>query len=337
MFSSKKTIFRRIGLLSLFLFLALVSAQSAAASTIGGFVYDRQRNPIAEVDVELLNENYVVRGRTKTNSIGRYEFMGIGDGRYYIRVLPFRFNFEDQTQEVIVETLSLLGSGNGNFEKDFYLVRKKGGLDDTTTGVVFAQEVPKEAEELYKRAESDLSAKRQADAIKNLVEAIKIFPTYYAASQRLGIELLKNGQYKDAASLFIRAAEVNPKSSRAFYYMGFALNQVGKEYNSAALKALEKAAVLAPASWEVAFLIGKIERQEGDFPSAEKNLLKAKKLADVRVPNIHIELSQLYANDLKQFDKAADELELYLKATDKNDATIKEKIADLRLKAKKQS
>lgn len=335
MFSSRILIFRRINYSFLILLFVLMFAQSSLASTIGGFVYDQQRNPVAEVDVELLNENYVVRDRTKTNSVGRYQFEVTFDGRYYVRVLPFRFNLEDQTQEVIVNTLSLLGQGTGHFEKDFYLLRRKGGLDDTTTGVVFAQEVPKGAEELYKKAEDDLSNKRVVDGIKKLVEAIKIFPSYYAASQRLGVELLKTGQYMDAVNLFVRAAEANPKSSRSFYYMGFALNKSGRGYNQAALKALEKAVVLAPASWEVAFLIGKIERQEGNFAEAEKYLLKSKKLTDAKIPEIHIELAQLYGNDLKQFDKAADELELYMKSSNKQDEKTKKIISDLRNKAKK--
>lgn len=335
MFSLRILFVRRVGYISFLLFFLLIIVQSSSASTIGGFVYDQQRNPVSEVDVELLNENYAVRDRTRTNSIGRYQFEVAFDGRYFVRVLPFRYNLEDQTQEVIVNTLSLLGQGNGNFEQDFYLIRKKGGLDDTTTGVVFAQEVPKEAEELYKKAEKDFSEKRVLDGIKQLVEAIKIFPTYYAASQRLGIELMKTGQYMDAVNLFVRAAEANPKSSRAFYYMGFCLNKSGKQYNQAALKALENAAVLAPASWEVAFLIGKIERQEGNFAEAEKYLLKSKKLTDAKVPEIHIELAQLYGNDLKQYDKAADELELYMKSTNKKDENTKKIISDLRNKAKK--
>lgn len=335
MFSSRILNFRRTGFSFFFFLFLLVSVQSSMASTIGGFVYDQQRNPVVEVDVELLNENYSVRDRTRTNAVGRYQFEVAFDGRYYVRVLPFRFNLEDQTQEVIVQTISLLGSGNGNFEQDFYLVRKRGGLDDTTTGVVFAQEVPKEAEELYKNAENDFSEKRVSDGVKKLVEAIKIFPTYYAASQRLGIELMKTEQYLDAVSFFVRAAEANPKSSRAFYYMGFSLNKAGKQYNRAALKALEKAAVLAPISWEIAFLAGKIERQEGNFSEAEKQLLRSKKLTDSRIPEIHIELSQLYGNDLKQYDKAADELELYMKASNKKDEKTKKIISELRSKAKK--
>lgn len=335
MISSRILNFRRMGYSFLLLFFFIIFSQTALSSTIGGFVYDQQRNPVPEVDVELLNEDYFVRNRIRTNSVGRYEFTNLPDGRYYVRVLPFRLNFEDQTQEVVIHTISLLGSGSMNYEKDFYLVRKKGGLDDTTTGVVFAQEVPKEAEDFYKKAENDFSNKRVVDGIKKLVEAIKIFPAYYAASQRLGIELLKNGQFLDAVNLFVRAAEANPKSSRAFYYMGFALNKAGKDYNQAALKALEKASVLAPASWEVAFLLGKIERQEGNFLEAEKHLLKSKKLTDTRIPEIHIELAQLYGNDLKQFGKAADELELYLKSSNKKDEKTEKIISDLRNKAKK--
>ncbi len=313
-------------------------SQNVSASTIGGFVYDQQRNPIPQVDVELLNENYSVRDRTKTNDVGRYQFEVSFDGRYYVRVLPFRHNLEDQTQEVIVHTISLLsGAGTMHFEKDFTLLRKKGGLDDTTNGVVFAQEVPKEAEEFYKKAVEDFSEKRDLEGMKNLVQAIKIFPSYYAASQRLGIELMRNGRHMDAVDLFVRAAEANPKSSRSFYYMGFCLNKAGRQYNPAALKALEKASVLAPASWEVAYLIGKIERQEGNFAEAERHLLRSKKLTDARVPEIHIELAQLYGNDLKQYDKAADELELYMKSSNKSDEKTKKIISDLRSKAKKNS
>ncbi len=336
----------------LLLALILVSAQISLAanvnskpnsfgSTISGFVYDQNRNPVSQVDVELVNANIggsrSLRDRTDPN--GRYEFNGLADGRYTVNVLAFRLNLNDKSEEVIVHTVSILGGGgSGYFSKDIYLTAKKGGLGDTTTGVIFAQEVPKEAEELYKEADDALSSDKVSEGMNKLKEAIKIFPTYYAASQRLGIELLKTKQYLDATQLFMRAAEANPKSSRSFYYMGFALNNLTtpeKNFNKAALKALEKAAVLASASWEVFYLIGKIEREEGNFVEAEKQLLKSKKLATTKIPEIHKELAQLYGNDLKKYDKAADELELYLKSSKKNDEGIKKQIADLRIKAKK--
>ena len=317
-------------------FLIVVSggAQAILASTISGFVYAPGRRAVDEVDVELQDENRITLQRFRTNSAGRYSFTINRDGRFYVRVLPFRYNLIDQTQEVILQTLSQTGQGSVDVQQDFYLKRKKGGLGDTTTGVFFAQEVPKDAEDLYKAGMKDFSNKKSSPGMTKMVKAINIFPTYYAASQRLGIELLKTKQFLDAAKLFMRAAEVNPKSSRSFYYTGFSLNKLGKKYNTAALKALEKATVLAPASWEVAFLVGKIQREDGNYIEAEKFLLKSKKLARVKNPSIHIELAQLYANDLKKFGKAADELELYLKSSGKKDPKIKQQIADLRNKSK---
>jgi tetratricopeptide (TPR) repeat protein len=307
------------------------------ASTIGGFVYDEQRNPVTEADVELLNENHATRARIKTNGTGRYEFNNVADGRYYVKVYAFRYNLEDDEQEVLVDTFSITGGGVSYVNADFYLKRKQGGLGETTTGVVFVQEVPVEAEGLYKDALTQLENKNTSEGVKKLIAAVQKFPDYYAAAQRLAMEFLKAKQYSDAAKMFIRAAEANPKSSKSFYFMAYSLSMIGKEYNRAALVALEKARQLAPNAYEVPLLVGKLQRQEGNLVEAEKNLLSAKKLASERVPEIHMELSQLYGNDLKQYGKAADELELYMKASDQKDEKIKKLINDLRLKAKRSS
>jgi tetratricopeptide (TPR) repeat protein len=322
------------------LFVLVCSAASIAysSSTVSGAVFDNNRNPVDSVDVELLNENYSLLLKTRTNGVGRYEFNNLPDGRYYIRVLPFRYNLEDQTQEVVITTLSLVGNGVSFQTLDFILRRRKGdNLTNTTTAVVFAQEVPQEAELLYKEGVEAFDDGNKAKGTERLVAAINLFPTYFAAQQRLGTELLTVGQYLEAAKLFIRAAEINPKSTATFYNLGIAFNNAGAEYNKAALVALKKAGELAPASYQVELQIGRIQRQEGEFGKAEEHLLNAKKLTDKDVPEIHIELAQLYANDLKQFGKAANELELYLKASKKKDEKIKKQIEDLRKKAKRSS
>jgi hypothetical protein len=68
--------------------------------------------------------------------------------------------------------------------------------------------------------------------------------------------------------------------------------------------------------------------------------LLAKKYSPSKVPEIQKELAQLYANDLKKYKEAADELEQYLKASKLNNADeskTRQLIADLRVKAQKQS
>jgi tetratricopeptide (TPR) repeat protein len=317
-------------------------SQNALASTISGTIYDKQRNQLSDVDVELLDNLYRQYGRTRTDGSGRYQFDGLSDGNWTIRVLPFRYDLEDQSQMVEIKTMTITGTGNGNafMLTDFYLLPKKGSLADSEIGVVFAQEVPQEAKKIYDKAMDDFSNKRVNEGILGLNKAIGLFPNYYLALHRVGKELFIMKKYQDAVPFFFKAAEVNPKSATSFYYLGYSLSNLGKDYNKAALAALNQSYTLAPASTQVLFVLGKVERAGGNFENAEKHLLQAKKLAKVSVPDIHKELAQLYANDMKKYNEAADELETYLKNNKPSDAEskqMKKVISDLREKAKSQS
>ena len=331
-----------------FLFLSLFLASNILASNIQGIVYDKQRNALADIDIELLNDYYQAIKRTRSDGSGRYQFDGLNDGRYTVKALAFRYDLEDQeipveinTQGITVSgTSSTLSQGNGTFIQDFYLLPKKGGLRDSELGVVFAQEIPKAAETAYKTAIEDFSKKRDEAGFNNLKLALQNFPTYYNALHRFGLELFLRKQYLEAAQAFMEAVKVNPKSATSFYYLGFSFFNLGEKYHKAATTSLNQALILAPASPQVLYLLGKVERASGKFVEAEKHLLQAKKVSATKVPEIHKELAQLYANDLKKFSEAADELELYLKASklsDEDEKKTKTLIAELRAKAKTQS
>lgn len=325
----------------LFFSAILLLSQNASASTISGIVYDKQRNALAEVDVELLDDLYRQYGRTRTDGAGRYQFGGLSDGNWTIRVLPFRYDLVDQSQNVEIKTLTVTGQGNGNafMNLDFYLLPRKGSLADSEIGVVFAQEVSPNAKKLYEKALEDLAKKRTNEGILGLNEAVQAFPEYYLALHRLGKELFIKGKYLESAQSFMQAIKVNPKSATSFYYLGYALSNLGKEYNKSAIAALNQAYTLAPASTQVLYILGKIERQEGNYEAAEKHLVQAKKLTKVAIPEIHKELAQLYSDNLKKYSEAADELELYLKASnlkDTDEKNLKKVIIGLREKAKSQ-
>ncbi|HUF03493.1 MAG TPA: carboxypeptidase regulatory-like domain-containing protein [Aridibacter sp.] len=324
-----------------FVFILLVSVQSAAAaSTIQGNVYDRQRNPLPDIEVELLNDLYQSRGRTRTDGLGKYQFTGLGDGWYTIRVYAFRYDLEDQSAQLEVNTLNIRGQeGTGFFMQDFYLVPRTGGLADNELGVVFAQEIPDEARKLYDKAIRDLSGERNEAGVLGLYEAIKIFPDYYLALHRIGRELFVVKNYEQAVPYLIRAIEVNGKSATSLYYLGYSLNELGPEFRKAAVKTLHQAYLLAPGSVQVLYIYGRVLRAEKQFAEAEKHLLQAKKLSRTPIPEIHKELAQLYGNDLKNYKQAADELELYLKASNvggEESKEVKKTILDLRAKAKSQ-
>ncbi|MBK7932324.1 MAG: hypothetical protein IPK01_02255 [Acidobacteria bacterium] len=144
-------------------------------------------------------------------------------------------------------------------------------------------------------------------------------------------------QYLESAGVFLKAVEINPKSATSFYYLGFDFYNLGDKYNKAARTATKEALSMAPGSLQVLMLMGKIERRDSNFADAETHYLLAKKLSASKVPEIHKELAQLYANDMKKYGEAAAELELYLKtsgATGEDEKKTKKLIADLRAKSK---
>ena len=324
------------------LFALLLLSQSGFASTISGFIYDKNRRPLSQVDVELLNDNYQLRAKMKTDGTGRYTFSGLPDGRYTVRVLPFLYDLEDQEARVEIVTISVRGEGQGNAQmtQDFYMQPKRGGLTAAENAVIFAQDVPPEAKKIYTSAIADLGTDRRMDGIRGLRSAIAVFPKYFDATHRLGKELLVSGEYGEAAQLMIKAAEINPKSAMSLFYAGTALTSLGPPYHKGAMVAFNEALKLAPASVQVLYSLGTLERTTGDLVNAEKHLLLAKKLTKQPVPELHKELAQLYGNDLKKYDAAATELELYVKAsklTPEEEKKTKQVIASLRQKSKTSS
>jgi tetratricopeptide (TPR) repeat protein len=331
-----KNVIPCIVVLGFIVFSIFLFAQNVSASTITGTVYDNRNNAISDVDIELLDDLYRLIGRTRSDGAGRFEFGGLSDGRYTLKALPFRYDFLDQSQQVEIYTSTIRGQGNGNSLeiKDFYLLPRKGSLEEAEAGVVFAQEIPKEAKKAYEKAINDFSKKRTAEAVVSLNEAIKIFPKYFLALIRLGKEKVVKGEFTEAYPLFIKAVDVNQKSPTALYYLGYTLHKLN--YNKAAVIALSQAYNVSPASVMVLTTLGITERLEGKFTDAEKHLLQAKKLSKTPIAEIHWELAQLYGENLKKYDAAADELEAFLKARpDAKDAiTIKAMIKKLRDKAK---
>jgi len=296
----------RVRVLAMFVsccFVFLISAQDlSAANTIGGFVFDRGRTPLPDIDVELLDEYYRLKARAKTETSGRFEFSGLNDGNYTVRVYAFRYDLEDQSQYVEIKSVSSIpGQAGSSYNPvDFYLQPRKGGLRDRELSVVFAQEVPKPAEQAYKKALDDFEKKRTEEGFTGLQQALTIFPTYYLALQRYGQELYIRQQFGAATQVFMSAAEVNPNSAMPFYYAALALSKLGGKYNKNAKLALDQAVTLAPSSAPVLLLLGTIERRLGMLLEAEKHLLSAKQQSPTRVPEIQKELAQLYANDLKK-------------------------------------
>ena len=332
------TTLSQMALLGVFVFLAAPSVRSSnyrsnvLINRIEGIVWDPGRRPVSDVYVELQNENYSTISRTRTDSTGRFSFVGIPSGRYNVKVLTTGTNYLEYTESV--ELVSVLRGGSDSVNLDIYLKidkRKFNSGFNGITEVVFVQEVPEEARKLYKKGLKDINDGNKG--FEEIEQALKVFPEYFDALNTLGCEYVARKEYQKSLVYLIRSIDVNQRSFSSFYALAYACYELN--HRPEALEAVKAATILQPTSVNAQLLYGTLLRLDGSYEKAEKVLLEAKKLSKERsVPEIHWQLALLY-NKLGRNKEAADELEEYLKL--QPDAPNKKEIQGLIAKLRKPS
>ena len=308
---------KRIGIIAILMLgvstLVLSVSAQANRSSIGGMVFDEQRSPVREVQVELLNDFNSVIQRTRTDGSGRFVFRAISWGRFVIRILPLGTNFEEQTQDVEIAGVGADGRPIAdNVQVDIRLKRRRSGGDvDQVTGVLFAQDVPPEAKKSYETAVLDLDSNRPDAGRTGLENAIKAFPNYYAALIKLGLFYIGQQKFESAIEPLTRAVNVNERSFTGWYGLGYSAYSLNK--HEAAIVAAQHALELEKNSVNAFFILGLSQRQLKKYEAAEKSLVQAKKLDKGKTSEINWNLALLYAHNLKRYSDAANELETYLK------------------------
>lgn len=280
-------------------------------NSISGQIWDPYNNPVPNIDVELQNELMITVSRQRTSSAGLYRFSNISAGSYKVRVLTVGTDYLDQTQDV--QIVNLVQGGSDSQYLDFRLrfdPRKvslgSGGLPEE----VFAQEgITKEAEKRYRKGIELLAEKKDAGLIE-LEEAIKLFPNYFYALNRLGKEYVQRREFRKSLEYLIRAIDINQKSYSSYYALGYACYQLNEIPE--AIEAARAATILKPGEVNAHLLYGTILRINGNYELSEKSLLQAQKLSKKPVSQIHWQLALLY-NKANRNKEAAEQLEIYLR------------------------
>lgn len=304
---------------------------SSLINRVEGTVFDPSRRPVPDIYVELQNENYSTVSRVRTDSTGRFSFTGYPAGHYNIKVLISGTNYQEYTEGF--DLVNVVRGGSDAVYLDIYLKFDKSKVNSgiaSITDVVFVQEVPQEARNLYKKGLKDINESNKGfDEIK---EALKVFPEYYDALNTLGREYVARKKYQESLEYLIRSIDINQRSFSSFYALAYACYQLN--HRPEALEAARAATIIQPNSVNAQLLYGTLLRVDGSYEQSEKVLLLAKKLSKDTVPEVHWQLALLY-NKLGRNKEAADELELYLKA--QPDARDKKDIQDLIAKLRKES
>jgi tetratricopeptide (TPR) repeat protein len=297
----------------------VVAAALQGRNIIYGTVFGVSRKPVSNVYVELLDEVNTTLRQAKTDSQGRFTFTGLVDGRYIIKVRPYGTDYQEQSQEVTLASVSATrGSGSDTQHVEIALKvdeRIYTGPFAMAPGVVFAQEVPPAARKLYEEGVKYLREKKEQEGLESLKRSLEIFPDYYLALDRLGSEYAVRGVGKPAyleagRILLTRAVEINPNSFSSVFGLGWTQYHLGM--NAESIENLRRATTLYGKSANAYLWLGRALRRDSSFDQAEAAFKRANALTNSKSGEVHRQLAGLYM-DQKRYREAADELELTLK------------------------
>jgi len=255
---------------------------------------------------------------------GRFSFAGLSAGTYELVAEGDGVTFETTTVHAEV---SAFGSAPQLFTQDIQLraiTRKP--LPPTAVVNAFTQNVPPAAQQALERGLKRASEGKADLAISEMQAALNIFPQYFEARLQLGNQFLRLNRLDEAIAELDRAREINPKDDRAYQSFGLILMQ--KKNYSVAVAVFAEASRLNPSNpmnalmrataliHQASAVVEKSADATGDrdylLARAESALAQANELSGGKVKADQLTLAMFYELK-KDFGRAADELEDYLR------------------------
>ena len=308
-----------------------VYIQAQTFYEIEGVVEGTDSVPMTGVAIFLEDVTRARVGQAITSGDGRYRFNRIVAGTYYIVAKPHGSEYRTAVRRVELIETTRVGTSNSSERVDITL-ESMPRRSELVTGTVYVQDVPAEASAKFERALDKLAQKNSAQAIRDLTDALAIFPNYFMASQQLGFIYLETEEYQKAIPHLVKAIEVNSKAGAAYLALGIASFNLGRA--DLALDALQRARPLEEKSYRVYLYTGLALIELNRLDEAETALRQAYQLGGPqKAASSHLYLASIYTKRGKTRE-AINELESYLKVSPKaaNAAKVKEAINNLKAK-----
>ena len=254
-----------------------------------------------------------------SDSVGNFEFRSLSNGTYKI-VVPSDGRAYDTSQEVV----EIYGNFARTFTSQIYLKGK--GEDATlktkekTISVADLQQVPKDAKKNFENGLKRARENKPEAAVALFQDAIRIFPEYLAAINKLGEQLRLMNKLAEAQAAFEKVIAINPKYALPHVNLGLLLVDL-KSYDEA-ITALENSIKMDDTFPMAHLKLGEalMSKQPPDYDRAEKEMTRALELGKRDFVQVRQHLFNLNLRR-QRLDKAAEQLEAYLReAPDAPDA-----------------
>jgi tetratricopeptide (TPR) repeat protein len=296
------------------LFGASVAAQGGRGTPAGHHVVygnikvdESQANggkPIS-LDVILLNEYGNALSRQRVSSNGRYRFIDLADGRYYVVV-------EYENSELTRISVDFSSPVKTDLEQDIELQwRDLSGA--VKAGVISAADKYERAAKtakMFSKASEAVKNKNYDEAISLLRQIVDSDAADFPAWKELGTVYFIQKNYAEAEKAYTQAISKHPDYALALISLG-RLRIAQKNFDGA-IEVLMQAVKVQPTSPQANYFLGDAYLQIKKGSLAVGYLNEAIKLDPVGMADAHLRLAALY-NAVGMKDKAAIEYEEFLK------------------------
>ncbi len=307
------------------------SRPAAASHTIRGKLFLPSGSvPDQRIRVVLELSTGGIAQEVFSDSVGNFEFRSMPSNSYRVVVPSDHQNFETAT-----ETVEVYGTFSRTFMVQVYLKEKTDDMfmktKDKVLTVAEMQEVPKPAKKLYEQGLKRVRESKPAEAIKQFEEALKVFPDYLLALNKMGEQYMAMDQADKAEATFDRALAVNAKYPLARINLGILM--VKSKRFPQAIENLEEANRL-DESYPMAHLylgLALMDKEQPEIDRAEKELTRAVETGGRDFSYVRLHLFNLNLRR-QNLGKAITQLEAYLKEAPEspNAPLVREKLGQLK-------
>jgi Flp pilus assembly protein TadD len=255
------------------------------------------------------------------DSDGAFHFRNLDAGSYTLTVEAGE-DYETATESIYIEGDSSMGGIRPTsspvriIQVPIYLQLKRAARAGAKPGVLNAAlaSAPKAAAELYNKAVEAIQARDTKKAVELLRGAVSLYPEFALALNELGVQYLRLGQPDRAAEVLQTTLKLKPDAVVPRLNYGIALLEK-KDFAEAEAQ-LREVLKKNDSAATAHFYLGITLIQVQNYDEAEKEFQRAVGLAGNELTQAHYYLGGIYWRR-KDYKRAADELETYLKLVPK--------------------